>query len=103
MKHNGPPKLFHTFFRWYCNPAFMQNIEGDLLERYNERVQLLGTKTANRKFKIDVLKLFRPSIIRPIKFNHQVHSIAMYRNYFITAWRNLVKNTAFSAINIVGL
>src|SRR5450432_4056427 len=27
----------------------------------------------------------------------------MLRNYFITAWRNLIKNKAFSIINIVGL
>jgi putative ABC transport system permease protein len=27
----------------------------------------------------------------------------MFRNYFITAWRNLTKNTAFSIINILGL
>ncbi len=27
----------------------------------------------------------------------------MFRNYFKTAWRNLWKNKAFSAINIIGL
>src|SRR5271169_5675866 len=27
----------------------------------------------------------------------------MFRNYFITAWRNLIKNKAFSIINMLGL
>jgi hypothetical protein len=27
----------------------------------------------------------------------------MFRNYFKTAWRNLIKNKAFSVINILGL
>jgi putative ABC transport system permease protein len=27
----------------------------------------------------------------------------MFRNYFKTAWRNLIKNKAFSIINILGL
>src|SRR6478609_446580 len=27
----------------------------------------------------------------------------MFRNYFKTAWRNLIRNKAFSAINILGL
>ncbi|WP_431211441.1 ABC transporter permease [Puia sp. P3] len=27
----------------------------------------------------------------------------MLRNYFITAWRNLVRNKAYSALNIFGL
>ena len=28
---------------------------------------------------------------------------SMLKNYFITAWRNLVRNKAFSLINILGL
>src|ERR1700754_2264551 len=27
----------------------------------------------------------------------------MFRNYFLTAWRNLVRNKAFSSLNILGL
>ena len=28
---------------------------------------------------------------------------SMFKNYFITAWRNLIKNKAYSSINIIGL
>ncbi|MEO8472565.1 MAG: ABC transporter permease [Chryseolinea sp.] len=103
MRYHGPPKIFHAFFRWYCKPSVLQNIEGDLLEIYHERVKTLGRNKANLKFIIQVLQLFRPTIIRPFRFTSHITSMSMYKNYLKTAWRNLIKNKAFSAINISGL
>src|SRR5215213_7543416 len=43
----------------------------------------------------------RPDSHRDIYVDYKI--IAMIRNYFKTAWRNLWKNKTFSAINIFGL
>lgn len=102
MKRKGPPKLFHAFFRWYCKPSVMSNIEGDLLEFYNERIETMGRRKADLRFALDVLRLFRPSVIRRFRFNLTLH-IAMHLNHLITAWRNLQRNRTFSAINVAGL
>ena len=103
MRRQGPPRFFHSFFRWYCNPAVMRNIEGDLLEFYNERKKTLGQKRADLLFARDVLRLFRPAVIRPFNIPQLIPSFGMYRNHLKTAWRNLVNNKSFSAINISGL
>lgn len=102
-KYQGPPKLFRAFFRWYCKPSVMQNIEGDLLEVYHATVKTSGRAKANLKFMIHVMQLFRPSVIRHIQITTHITPIGMYKNYIITAWRNLIRNKSFSTINIAGL
>lgn len=99
----SPPRLFLKFFRWYCHPRLIHHIEGDLVEEYNERVRLVGKKVADQKFIIDVILLFRPSIIRPIKGYRNLTTYGMYKNYLKVAWRNLIGNKGYSVINIGGL
>ena len=33
-----PPPWLLRFFRWFCHPDFVEDIEGDLLERYYDRL-----------------------------------------------------------------
>ncbi|WP_174236155.1 ABC transporter permease [Chryseolinea soli] len=98
-----PPKLFHRFFRWFCHPALRKYIEGDLLELYDERLKTSGKTRANIRFIIDVLLLFRPSMIRPVNEIQSANQYAMFKSYFKIGWRNLLKNKGYSLINIGGL
>jgi putative ABC transport system permease protein len=98
-----PPRLFHRFFRWYSRPGLRDHIEGDLLEAYGEWVNEKSKWKADLKFTFEVLSLFRKEIIRPLAGNQTLNFHIMYRSYFTTAWRNIVKHKSFSAINIAGL
>jgi putative ABC transport system permease protein len=98
-----PPKLLLRFFRWYCHPKLLKYIEGDLRELYGERLQAAGKRKANIKFMIDVLLLFRPGIIKPWERERNYNQYGMLKNYFTISWRNILKNKAFSAINVFGL
>lgn len=100
---NSPPSIFLRFFRWYCHPKLRNHIEGDLIEVYNGRIKALGKRTADRKFIIDVLLLFRPGIIRPMNEYKNVNQYAMFRNYFKVAGRTLLCNKSYAFINILGL
>lgn len=99
----SPPKLFHRFFRWYCNPALLNSIEGDLIELYKERIKTVGKRKADHSFIKDVLLLFRPGIIKSIALQENTMNIDMYKNFIVTAWRNLKRKRAYAAINIAGL
>lgn len=101
-KHT-PPKLFHNFFRWFCHPKLRDSIEGDLMELYDERKVKSGKKKADVRFIIDVVLLFRPSIIKPTEGYQQLNTYGMYKSYFKIGWRHLVKNKGLFAINILGL
>jgi putative ABC transport system permease protein len=102
MKRN-PPQVFLRFFRWYCHPQLQKYIEGDLMELYEERNNDSGKRNADVKFIIDVLLLFRPSIIKPFQRNQALNHFPMFKSYFKIGWRNLLRNKGYSFINIGGL
>ncbi|XOV91748.1 MAG: ABC transporter permease [Bacteroidota bacterium] len=94
-----PIRLLHLF----CHPDLLEDIEGDLHELYEERRTLKGENMAKRQLWLEVIKLFRPGIIRNFFGTYASDTIGMYRNYFKVSWRNLAKNKVFSAINITSL
>jgi len=65
-------------------------------------VQKKGTRKANWYFALDVIKLFRPSIIRPNSSN-KLNQYGMLGNHFKVGVRNLIKRKLFTFINIFGL
>ena len=99
----SPPRLFLRFFRWYCHPRLVKPIEGDLMELYEERVQELGKKKADKLFIKDTLLLFRKDIIKPSEGSTKLNCYGMFKNYFKVGIRNILKYKTFSFINIFGL
>ncbi|MEM9858671.1 MAG: ABC transporter permease [Bacteroidota bacterium] len=100
--HNAPPKFWLRFFRWYCHPEYLEDLEGDLMERF-ERNAAQSKKSASSGFIKDVLKLFRPGIIRPLLSNQRLNDFGMFKNYIKIATRNVIKQKLYSSINIGGL
>ncbi|MEQ8242561.1 ABC transporter permease [Fulvivirga sp.] len=98
-----PPKLPLRFFRWFCNPDFIEDIEGDLLERFEHNVNEKSVRHARWTFAKDVIRLFRPGIIKPLFSNQQLNDSGMLKNYFTIAIRSLLKQKLYSTINIGGL
>jgi ABC-type antimicrobial peptide transport system permease subunit len=98
-----PPRIIHRFFRWYCNPKLRDHIEGDLLEVYGYRLKKNGKRKADIQFIVDVLLLFRRSIIKPLNSQRNLNTRDMYKSYFKIGWRTLVKEKGYSFINIGGL
>lgn len=62
-EYHQPPRIWLAFFRWYCRPEFLEEIEGDLLERFHDVVERQGIRQARSVFAQEVLLLFRPMII----------------------------------------
>lgn len=73
------------------------------MEVFNERVKISGKRSADIKFVIDVLMLFRPGIIRPAEGYRNLNNYGMIKSYFKIGWRNLLRNKGYSFINIGGL
>jgi putative ABC transport system permease protein len=99
-----PPEVPLRFFRWFCDPAIVEDIEGDLTEIFHREAVAGHIGTARLRFVVKVLGLFRPGIIR--KFGRQTKYNSpspMLRNYIITSVRSLMRSKGFSIINIAGL
>ncbi|MEQ8906935.1 ABC transporter permease [Ekhidna sp.] len=97
----SPPRWSLKFFRWFCHPDYVEDIEGDLFERFEKRTN--KNRAAKWLFTLDVLKLFRPGIIKPIKGSQKLNNYDMFKNYFKIGLRNIRRHKTFSALNIAGL
>ena len=95
MNRNPPPYLL-KFFRWFCNPEFAEDIEGDLLERYQK-------KPSSARFALEVVKLLRPSLIKPLSDYQKLNYYGMFKHNIKIGWRSIVRKKSFSLINIAGL
>lgn len=103
-EHIDPPKWAERFFEWYCYPPLYDSIIGDLYERFDENVEQLGQRKANRKFCFDVLRFInRHTLKRKSQSKFYNNNMSILSNYFKVGFRNLLKNRSFTAINVLGL
>ena len=58
-----PPKWADRFLKWYCDPEFLEEIQGDAHELYFERLEKEGKTRADLKYIFDVIRFFRWSNI----------------------------------------
>ncbi|MEL7117961.1 MAG: ABC transporter permease [Bacteroidota bacterium] len=100
---NHPPQIALRLFSWFCKPAYHLDIEGDLIEHFEENLEEQGLKRARMLFLLDVLLLFRPGIVRPLFNKRSFKHPTMYRHNFKISWRHLVRNKGYSLLNIGGL
>ncbi len=90
------------FFRWFCDPDLVEDLEGDMIELYEERYQLNAAK-AKTLLVWEILLLFRPGIIKNFEGHKNLNNYGMIKNYLKSAWRSFMKYKTFSAINIFSL
>jgi putative ABC transport system permease protein len=100
-KNLTPPKYALRFFRWFCNPDFVEDIEGDLLERFEKNTG--ENKAAKWMFVKDIIKLFRLSIIRNFEGTDRLNNYGMFKHYLKISYRNLMRRKSFALLNIGGL
>ena len=100
---NIPPKQVLRFFRWFCHPNYVEDIEGDLLERFHTISQNSGPAKAKRKIILEVLRLFRPGIVKPFELNNPLIRPAMLKHNLLIAYRNNLRNKGTFLINLIGL
>ncbi len=103
IEETTPSKWLINFFRWYCHPEYVEDLEGDLLERFQGKMQAKGRPQANLQLAKDVLRLFRPGIIRSFDSAKCLNHYPMFKNYFKISWRSLLKQKLYAFINIGGL
>lgn len=93
-----PSRFLLAFFRWYCRPAYREEIEGDLLQRFYSRLYQHGAVKSRLLFAKDILSLFRPSLMGSI---HQL-SFGLIPDLGNQVWiRLLICNLAFAILALL--
>lgn len=98
-----PPQWQLKLLRFFLKKEYLEEIEGDMEEIFFDNVDRLSLRKAKRMYTWEMLKLFRPILLKNLKQIPTFNQYAMFKNYFKIAWRNLIKKKAYSIINIFGL
>jgi putative ABC transport system permease protein len=101
---NSPPAWTRKLLEWGCPSHVIEEVEGDMLEDYRYNVRRYGREKANREYIINVIGFMSPfSRRKKDRYRTPLFSTIMWKNYFITAIRNIARNRTYSLINLAGL
>ncbi|MEQ9306480.1 MAG: ABC transporter permease [Marinoscillum sp.] len=94
-----PPKYALKFLRWFCRPDYLEEIEGDIIQLFQERSRV-NPKKARWLFYQDVMTSLRWTNVKPLKVGSDM---VLYRNYFKAGMRRLIIDRSFTLISLCGL
>ncbi|MCW5909640.1 MAG: ABC transporter permease [Cyclobacteriaceae bacterium] len=98
----SPPRWAEKLLSWYCKPELLEDLQGDLNEYFQRNVKAKGVKRAKLIYVIDIIKFMRLYTLKRSARNFQP-GILLYKNYLLTARRNLLKNKLNAALSFSGL
>ncbi|MEZ4944515.1 MAG: ABC transporter permease [Cyclobacteriaceae bacterium] len=98
-----PPNWILKVLNWFCPDQLLEEIEGDLFQKFQKDVEQLGLKKAKRKFIWNSIRYFRPEILLRNKNSFELNQTIMIRSYLVVMLRNIRKKKFYAGINILGL
>lgn len=103
-EHPTPPSWADRFLDWYCSKRFLEEIQGDLYEIFEDTLSEKGLKAAKWQFIILVFRFLKPFRIKRLEeWSMPYFNSAMILHYLKTTYRNLIRFKGFSILNILGL
>lgn len=102
------------FLRWFCPPHLLEEIEGDLLQKFERDLRFQSSdgskpsddyklRRAKRRLLWNTLRFIRPGIVLRRKFSTAQNQMPMFKNYFITSIRHIGKSKVNFAVKLGGL
>ncbi|OEK06262.1 ABC transporter permease [Roseivirga misakiensis] len=99
---NKPPRLVDRFLEWYCSSKYLEEVQGDLHEWFDRRVERQGLRQARLFYIYDVIAYFRLFRLKRINEMEKNNNMLML-NYLKVAARQFKKNFWYSSLNAAGL
>lgn len=100
---NNPPKWPTRLLEHFCTPDLLEEVLGDMHERYQIRTRKFGLSKAKRYYWKESMAYLRPSFFKKATSSNQIRSVAMLKSSILISFRKIRRNRAFSAINVLGL
>lgn len=100
---SGPPKWALKFLKLFCPEDLYEEIEGDLIQKFNRDIKTIGEKKAARKFVWNTMRFFRGGILLRNKLSIRIKPFYMLEHFAKVFFRTTIKSGGYSLINIAGL
>ncbi|MEX2234657.1 MAG: ABC transporter permease [Cyclobacteriaceae bacterium] len=86
-----------------CPDHLVEEIEGDLIQKFEKDVKRFGLNKARRRFAWNTIRFMRPGVIFRNKFSFDLINTNMLRNYLTIAFRNFNRQRSYTLLNVIGL
>jgi putative ABC transport system permease protein len=97
-----PPDLAQRLLSRLLRDELVEEVCGDLEEKFYADLKNKSALKSKLNYWYQTINYLRPFAIRKSRINN-LNQYDMFQSYFKIGWRNLIKNKAFSFINISGL
>jgi putative ABC transport system permease protein len=102
--HIPPPKLAEKLLLWFIKTDLIEEVLGDLDEKFYATLDKKSIKSAKRNYWYQVIQYMRPfafKILENLLFQRIINS-SMLKHYLKISWRTLLRTKVFSTIKIGG-
>lgn len=103
MSNQQPPHRSLKLLRFFLRGEFLEEIEGDLEEIYEENLENYSVKKARRIYHREVIKLIRPNLVKRLSGNQKLNYIGMFQHNLILTFRSYMRYKSAFVINLIGL
>lgn len=103
MKRKSPPPWIDRILEWYCSERYLEEVQGDLHEWYDQTLQRKSTTIANLRYILAVFQYF--SLFRLKPFQHLINNpnYLSMKNIALLTFRNFKKNKLAGMVRIANL
>ncbi len=98
-----PPKRALALLKYFIKEEYLEEIEGDLQETFEEYIKSYTLSKARRMFWIETIKLLRPAVMKNFEGTRKINPFGSMKDNLKLSFRYLKRNSLFTSINILGL
>ncbi|MCB0628205.1 MAG: ABC transporter permease [Saprospiraceae bacterium] len=98
-----PPKWPLRLLRFLIRDEYLEEIEGDMEELFQENLATCSARKARNLYRLETLKLIRPILLKKITSNHPTIPYDMFRHNLKITFRNFLRHKPSFFINLTGL
>lgn len=102
-RHSALPYWPLKLLRHFIRAEYLEEIEGDMEERFQDDLENYGIRKARRLYVWDSLKLLRPALIKKASGDYRLNQYGMTRYNFLFALKRLRRHKLYSVTSIAGL
>jgi len=102
-KQQSPPRWSTKLLRFFLRNEFLEEVEGDMKEIFEDNLEQYSIKKARRIHNREVIKLLRPILIRKLSGNKKLNYIGMLQHNLILTFRSYMRYKSAFFINLLGL
>ncbi len=91
------------FLKRFCPDHLYEEIEGDLIQKFEKDVKNFGERKAKRRLIWNTIRFFRPGIVLRKQFSPGFNPFYMFNHFIKIFIRTSLKSKAYTFINVSGL